>query len=271
MNDAASARPPRFFNLPFVLAVGMLAVAALLAGPVASRLQFRHAKAELPLRRPFSALSESSLGPYRVLDRHVLDPIVIEALGTEHYLSWTLEDISVDAHDPLRYASLLVTYYSGGENLVPHTPDVCYLGAGYQPARPHENTQIEVVLPGVDGGSIPVRVLTFGKTAIFDRQEVSVVYTFFCNGRFVNTRTGVRLLINDLSNTFAFFSKVEVSFPRATREQCVDGAEKLFTYVLPVLMRDHWPDFDAAEEEARSAAGADGRDTNDTPRSCGKG
>jgi len=159
---------------------------------------------------------------------------------------------------------LLVTYYSGGHNLVPHTPDVCYLGAGYQPGRAHENVTLSVPELGAAGAKLWVRVLTFVKTAIFDRQDVSVVYAFHCNGRFVETgafvdpRTAVRLLLNDPANTYAYFSKVEVSFPRATREQSLKGAAKLFGAVLPVLVKEHWPDFEAAESAARTGVAAGG-------------
>jgi hypothetical protein len=62
------------------------------------------------------------------------------------------------------------------------------------------------------------------------------------------------VLLNDLTNTYAYFSKVEVSFPRATREQCVAGARKLYNRLLPVLLEAHWPDFEASEREARQGA-----------------
>ena len=144
----------------------------------------------------------------------------------------------------------MVTYYSGGANLVPHIPDVCLLASGYERAQPHENTEIDVASLHPLSTTVPVRVGTFIKTAIFQRTRHSVVYTFFCNGRFVCTRTAVRLLINDPTKTYAFFSKVEVSFEGATRTQSVEGARKLLERALPVLLRDHCPDFDAAERAA---------------------
>lgn len=236
---------------PFLVAVGMLAAAAALSGPVADWIGVKREKLPLPLRRPLGALEEDALAPYRVVERHVLEPIVVEALGAQDYLSWTLEDASVPRHDPLRFVHLLVTYDTGAHNLVPHTPDVCRLGAGYQPAQPHENVELRVDAPGLERERIPVRVCTFAKTDVFDHETVSVVYTFFCNGQFVATRSGVRILINDLSNTYAYFSKVEVSFPHATRAQCMEGASKLLGKVLPALIGRHYPDFEAAEALAR--------------------
>lgn len=201
---------------PFVVAVAMLGVAAGLAGPVANWMHIKQGKKALPLKSPLTALNETEIAPYRVKTRRVLDPAVVEALGTDLYLDWTLEDGDLPPNDPLREVNLFVTYYSGGHNLVPHTPDVCYFGAGYAAAMPHENTRIEVATLGPDLSTVPIRVCTFARTAIFDHGNLSVVYMFHCNGRFVATRTGVRVLINDPVSTYAYFSKVEVGFPNAT-------------------------------------------------------
>lgn len=252
MESAVQIERTRIATPPFVLSVVLLGTAAFLSGPIASWMEFRLAKRALPLKKPLAAFRESALDPYRVRNRNALDPAVVDALGTEEYLDWMLEDTSVSRSSPTRFLRLFVTYYSGGPNLVPHTPDVCYLGAGYAPSQSHENKKIEVRGLGLDAPMVPIRLCTFARTAVFDRVETSVVYTFYTNDHFVNTRTGVRLRIHNPSNRFAFFSKVEVSFPNATREQCLDGARKLFDRVLPVLIRDHWPDFQAAEKAARA-------------------
>ena len=247
----------RIFTPPFTVAVIVLGLAALLAGPVARWTDFRQAKKPLPLKAPLSRLSADALAPYKVLRRDVLEPSFVEALGTEEYLSWRLENTALPPNDPLRRADLLVTYYSGGHILVPHTPDVCYLGTGYEPAQAHEN--VVIAGPSLDGDAVAVtvRVCSFVKTSVFNREITSVVYTFFCNGRFVATRTDVRLLTHDPRDVHAFFSKVEVSFPQATREQNVEGAADLFNRLLPVLIKDHWPDFEAAERAARQKTNAD--------------
>lgn len=236
---------------PFVFATAVLAVAAVLAGPVARWVDLKQSKEALPLKASLGRLSPEALAPYRIVHRETLDPAVVDALGTEQYLRWTLEDETVPPTDPLRHANLMVTYYSGGSSLVPHTPDVCYLGAGYEPAQTHEN--MEIIVPSLGPGKdvVPIRVCSFVKTAVFNRDKTSVVYTFYCNGRFVATRTGVRLLTHDPRDTYAFFSKVEVGFPWATRRQNVEGAKKVFERLLPLLIEDHWPDFKAAERAAR--------------------
>lgn len=240
----------------FILAVVLLGSAAVLSGPVSSRLKFTQEKDALPLRKPFDLLDASKLGPYRVTDRLVFEPVVVEALGTDQYLMWRLEDTRLEAGDPLRVAQVFVTYYTGGGNLVPHTPDVCYLGSGYQPKQAHENVEV-----GVPGRSepIPMRLLTFERTAIFDRSDFSVTYTFHCNGAFTETRSGVRILTGDPRARYAYFSKIELSFPRASRDETQEGAARVLEYLLPVLLADHFPDYERAEREAGDEGGAAAR------------
>lgn len=244
-DNPASPPPQRLLTPPFVVAVLLLGTAAILAGPVAARLNLTQGKKALPLKTPLSSLDPTRLHPFTLVKAQGLDPEVVEALGTDRYIAWLLEDTSVTADSPVRFANLFVTYYSGGVNLVPHTPDVCYLGSGYNPTQTHENNQAQ--LPSLDA-TVPIRVCSFVKTAIFNSDETTVVYTFYCNGRFVNTRTGVRILINDPKKTHAYFAKIEVSFPRADRKSAVEGARRLFDKVLPILVREHFPDETSSSE-----------------------
>jgi len=254
-NERKIGRAPsgeRLWNKPFAFACFVLVAAALLAWPVAEWMEIRQYKKAIPLKAPLDELKASELAPYRVIDRAVLAPAILEALGTDRYLHWTLEDTSLPANDPLRIANLFVTFYTGGINLVPHTPDVCYLGSGYEAARPHENMEADMPTLGAAHQHVPFRVCTFAKSAVFDRREFTVVYTFFANSRFAATRNRVRVLVNDLHHAHAFFSKVEVGFPGAGREQSVVGARRLFEKVLPVLLRDHWPDPEQAAADGQS-------------------
>lgn len=242
----------------FLVAVVLLVASAGLAGPFARFMQFKANKKSLALKEPLYNLDVRKLGPYRIAkdrtgeeQRHVLLPEMVEALGTDQYISWNLEDTSLPPNDPLRRANLFVTYYSGGADLVPHTPDVCFLGSGYEPAQQHQNLVANVRGLGATSADVPIRVCTFLKTAVFKHRKQTVLYTFHCNGRFTGTRSGVRLLINDPRTTHAYFSKVEIRFPAATRSQSTEGVAKLLGHVLPVLIEDHFPDFEKAEAASK--------------------
>ena len=246
MNDSMLRK---FFSFHFVTAAVIMIVAAILIGPVAWSMNFRQAKAAIPLRKPLSAMDVDRLRPYRVVERATLDAPVIDALGTDQYIRWMLEDTSLPPSDPLHDVDLFVTYDTGGQNLVPHVPDECRLGGGYQPARPHENRNVHIDGPTMVR-DIPLRVCTFVKTAVFHRDEQTVVYLFHSNGEFAATRDAVRILFNDPRDRFGYFSKVEISFPHANREESVKGATKLLSKLLPVLVADHLPDFEAAQKAA---------------------
>jgi hypothetical protein len=95
------------------------------------------------------------------------------------------------------------------------------------------------------------------KTAIFNREELTVVYTFHANGQFSADREEVRKTTVNLLSRHAYFSKVEVTFgsprcqPRSLgREESLAAAAKLFNVVLPLLVKDHWPDWEAIEGNA---------------------
>jgi len=248
-NPEFAGNATRLFSRPFLLSVLLLGVAAVLAGPIASWKDFRTFKEPIPLRTSLAALKESELVPYVVRVRRVLEPAVIEALGTTDYIHWVLEDPTASSESPLRFANLLVTYYTGGSNLVPHVPDLCYLGSGYTSAQPHETIDVNMGNASATVTSLPLRICTFAKTAVFNRDLTSVAYTFRCNNQYTASRNGVRLLTHQPGIRHAYFSKVEVSFPGASREESIEGAKKLFSVLLAVLERDHWPDFERAERE----------------------
>lgn len=235
---------------PFLIALSLLGVTALLGGPVAERLNLVRHKRPLPLVRPLTEFRRSALEPYKVIKVDVLRPEEIEALGTSEVISWHLQG-NAEGSRPPRLAHLLVTYYTGGASLVPHTPDLCFVAQGYQPTCPHENATVNVSSLSDGLSEIPVRVLTFGKTGIYGGAEQSVVYTFFVNDRFSASRNMVRALTSGVRNHYAYFSKVEVSFAGASREETVRLAEELFAKVLPELRARHWPDFAAAERRIR--------------------
>ncbi len=95
MNASAKRRAQPLLTGPFVLAVLALAVAAILAGPVAGWIGFVRVKSPLPLKTPIAAFNTDALGPYRLVPeygRRVLDSAVVDALGTEEYLYWIVED-----------------------------------------------------------------------------------------------------------------------------------------------------------------------------------
>ena len=244
-----------FFSTPFVLTACILAVTAVAVPTVSKRLRMNFRKEAIPLRAALRNLDKSRLGRFRFVQANQLSAPIIEALGTAEYIDWVLEDTTyAGSVDPRRIVRLHVTYYTGQPDPVPHTPDVCLPASGYEIVQA-ENTSLSVPELG-ESKQIPVRVLTFVRSALYEDAKPVVIYTFHCNGRFSATREGVRLATGNPLDRYAYYSKVEVSygwdgatpsFP--TPEQATAACAELFRRVLPVLVEQHWPDWQNAKSD----------------------
>ena len=219
-------------------------------------------KSALPLKRPFDALDQAKLlpeyKPHRV-QPPPLEPELIENLGTEEYLQWNLVDQQCNRADPTALAQLCITYHTGQPDLVPHNPEQCRAAAGMSLAG---RGAMEVSVPGADGveRKIPISVLEFelprrrglvARVGARGGQRQFVAYFFYTNGRYVTSRTGVRLAVSNLWDRYAYYSKIEVSFSDhtlrklANREQTVAATRRLLRKLMPILWEDHYQSWEA--------------------------
>jgi len=212
-------------------------------------------KAAAPLRKPLKHFDRDALHPYRVRRSVLLQPEEEESLGTTQYINWVLEDTSQgESETVLRWARLFVSYYTDSPDQVPHVPEACYLGAGFSPAGGGTESfeMPEMAALGYDT-TVPYRALTFTKPADVGERSETVVYTFGVNNVIRADRNGVRQAMSNLTDKYAYFCKVEVAFGLSSqysdpeREDVIVAARKLFRLILPVLIRDHWPDLKELE------------------------
>ena len=238
----------------------MLIAASVFAGPVAQHLRVVLRKEAVPLRKPLGELDKAALGEYRFNGAHIIPAATLGPLGTTEYIDWRLIDTMVSRRrDPLRSVQCFVTFYTGKPDLVPHTPDACYLGHGYTKVEA-EGLEFAIRGPNLRPLEVPVRAITFVKSDVFERATPTVVYTFHCNGKFVNTRTQVRAQLADPFDKGAYYCKVEVTFgapksrPRHPgRQESIAAAEKFLGRLLPVLLEEHLPDWEAVRQGAPPA------------------
>jgi len=259
MTDNSRGVRSALFRPPFVACVVVLFAAAVFAGPGVRWFKVTLRKDPVPLRRPLSELDKSALGEYEFIKANTIPPAVADALGAQSYIEWEFRDTSVKGtKNPLQWIRLLITYDTGKPSLVPHTPDWCYQGGGYKITKA-ENVKLS--LPTADGDEIPLplRVVTFEKTSVSNRDTPTVVYTFHCNGQFMCTRTDVRRKLGDPRDRGAYFCKIEVSFgsprskPRnAEREESIAAAHRFLGRLLPVLLAEHLPDREAVKRDGGS-------------------
>ena len=240
----------------FLLCVGLLLLTAGLVGGYKKYYGVTTIKKPIPLKLSFDKLDEKLLAPYKVLDKAKIEnQDVLESLGTEDYLQWMLEDTSVDNMSPVRNCSVFVTYYTGNPDQVPHVPEACYTGGGNQVEN---SSMVDIEIGDVNVSDVPQKIsavsLTFTRktTEIWQSSsEFVVIYFFKVNGKYKGDRTDVRIALGDLTSKYSYFSKVELKFYnnkglQPDKQQSVEAAGRLLKVLLPVLEKNHWPDWKRA-------------------------
>jgi hypothetical protein len=238
-------------------------------------------KEPLPLKKSLSQLDNSELTPYKVaVKRRIDNPDTIETLGTEDYIDWILEDTSVPQVDKSRFCSLFITYYELADN-IPHRPEECYIGGGFEQISSEAVTlNIQTTPATADKRQISAQYLVFAKTnpdVLTGEASFPVLYIFRTNDEYSGGRNKARLALKmeywkgaakevwsrvsgrriQTRNTanenkgerFSYFSKVEWKFygndlGRMTypdKQQALSASEKLLKVILPVLEKEHWP------------------------------
>ena len=201
------------------------------------------------------------LAPYELLNAIEIKPEVLDSLGTDQYIQWLLYDPSnPNPADPARFLQLFVTYYTGTPDQVPHVPEECYVGGGGFQVEEESFLDIPIPTLGKDY-TITVKVLEFGRAKYLTEGRKIVMYLFHTNGRFCPDRMCTRLTISNPSDTHAYFSKLELTFGTPhqlpTREQAIESGKRFLQVVIPVILEDHWPDWDqviAAEKKVTTSA-----------------
>jgi len=265
-----------YIQLPFLICLAVLVLAAGFKEAAIDWSGAKFKKLAIPLRKPLDDLDESKLAPYRVRRKAKIgNHDVLEALGTEDYIQWELEDTEAEALSPTRYCSLFITYYTGDPDRVPHVPEECFTGAGNQLFSRQAVTLSLDLDPAQVAGlrtnsgkpELGARYLIFsrknGNIWVSDL-KYGVMYFFKANGKFASSRTGVRAVMGEnLFGTYSYFSKVEWKFYGVgsggmiygNKADVLSASEKLISVLLPLLETEHWPDWEKANQSEQSPAG----------------
>ena len=109
---------------------------------------------------------------------------------------------------------LFITYY-GLPDRVPHVPEECYTGGGFEKK---ESIDLTLDLKGDDfEKTIMGKYLLFASSnvSITGLSQFPVLYFFKVNGEYANSREGARFLLNNnLFKKVAYFCKIELVFNR---------------------------------------------------------
>jgi len=206
-------------------------------------------KEPLPLKKSLDFLDEKQLAPYRVIEkRKIQNEEIIKELGTEDYIQWILENPNVAADSSVRRCLLFITYYQLPDR-VPHVPEECYAGSGYQRLST-DGVTFKINVNRLDK-TIQGKYLVFGNAKsnfLLGERSFPVIYLFKVNGDYAGSRDEARIALNkNIFRRSSYFSKIELVFNQTfvapEKEQAVAASEKLLSVILPVLEREHWPEW----------------------------
>jgi hypothetical protein len=214
-------------------------------------------KKEVLLRKPLKELDVTKLAPYELVFAGDIKQEILDNLGTDKYIEWTLRDTSIkELNAPEALVHLFVTYYTNTPAQVVHVPEECYLGNGYSTVG---SEVVHVRLPQSQE-DVSIKVLTFERSAFLGRESRVAMYTFHVNGQFASEGRLVTAIHNSTKSKHGYFSKVEVSFGTAeaspSAEKSIEAGKRILQKVLPILIQDHWPDWQKVEGKDSPTGGA---------------
>lgn len=239
-----------YFQPAFLICVGLLAIAAVGMSVAIDKFGMYLKKEPLPLKKTLRQLDQAGLGPYKVvLKKKIENKEVIKALGTEKYIQWVLEDTEAAADSSVHNFLLFITYYDKPDR-VPHVPEECYTGGGYQ-RMVSDSVTFEVKSGGVEQ-KVPGRYLIFaGTKSDYAQREhrFPVLYFFKVNGVYANSREQARVSLNkNIFGKSSYFCKVELIFNQKSvmpdKKEAVEAGQKLLNIILPILEKEHWPEWE---------------------------
>jgi hypothetical protein len=205
-----------------------------------------------PLKKSLDLLDEKGLAPYKVVSKDKIESKdVVDSLGTKDYIQWLLQDLDAPANSAVRYCSLLITYYELADK-VPHVPEECYMGSGFQ------RLASDSVTIKLGTQKIPARYIVFTGTESDYWQKSTkfpILYFFRVNKEYANSREETRFILNkNIRSKHSYFCKVEWKFFNMgfgaerggksiypDKEEAITASQKLLSVILPILEKEHWP------------------------------
>ena len=249
MTDQMRATIKTYGQPAFLVCVLVLAIAGSGMSIAIKAFGIYLKKEPLPLKKSLDLLDEKGLGPYRVAAKQKIEnKEIIKELGTEDYIQWILEDTEAAVRSSVRRVMLFITYYRLPDR-VPHVPEECYTGGGYQKLT-SDSVTFEINNAGL--GRIQGKYLVFASTSANHWRKSSkfpVLYLFKVNGEYANSRDEARFTLNrNIRRKQSYFCKMELIFNQQIvapgKEEAVSASEKRLRVVLPILEKEHWPDWE---------------------------
>ncbi len=257
--NASSPRPlaARLLQPSFLLVAAILLICAVGLNGAIQMMELTFQKKPVDLRtfgKELTALP-MELGPWKMVSIDGrLNEDVEHALGTKEYVFREYVDSRIVDPDRIRQIremdelgraralaeiqqthhkaliNLAVTYYTGLVDTVPHIPDRCYIADGYEPT-----TYVVMNFP-TPPDPTKLRFITFEDQTGLGKRSRNVAYFFFVNGTQSEDPLGVRLALQDLTQRYGFFSKVELMVSGTDTQTAADTMSDFLTFAKPQIV-----------------------------------
>ena len=220
--NSAAPRPRRFswtWPIAAILLVGA-------SGMVRAWQDFRIEEAAESVRQAPFPLSEisKSLGPWRAFgEDRVLEAEILEIAGASDYLNRVYVDERTG-----QVLSVLVVF-GPAEEIVGHSPAVCYPAVGYEPSAVEKDAPLDV--PGEPDPVLRSCIYTQGQGATLDLQEV--YWSFRHEGVWTPTSNGTRKTFR--SHPAMFKVQVERFVGPAETRGANNPSEELLKLLIPEI------------------------------------
>lgn len=229
-----------------LVALVILGVSALSLGAYINARQIQLTKK--PIHAPgdlkFSAMPFRVPGWERRGTDKLVDGETLRELGTTNYLTRTYAQTDPPEGERPRRVSLHMAYYTGTIDTVPHVPERCMVGAGWEIVRSQQITDMPITFDSTDSslnlvrdtyvdpsygtvwlkrdpdtgrrvrlplGIEDLRMSVTQFRSSDDSYRLYAGYFFIANGRVYATANDVRLNAYKLENEYAYYAKIQFS------------------------------------------------------------
>lgn len=220
--------------------------------------------------RALMAISPTALQSWTAVGPDLRENDEVEkTLGTSNYLTRRYVRNGQDPRGNQKFLQLHTAYYTGSIDTVPHVPERCMVGAGWQidsdprtiavnldrtrwvpdPRDPDAMKLGYMRMRTGSGSDAPGRPVNLPKGISDVRMQVTrfiapdgtklyAGYFFVANGQVATTAFDVRRMAFDKSAKYAYYMKIQVSaVDAASEEEFIERAAELLNELLPELMR----------------------------------
>ncbi len=209
--------------------VGVFAAFSLLVGSGAAHriaaARFARASSSIPLPRGTLAALPLTIADWKGADVP-LDDVVIEISDTDDHLN----RVYTRANGRQR-VSLFVGYGVKMRDLMPHRPEVCYVGQGWTMLSTRR-----VELPMPDGNRFPCQVHNFQRGGL-DPRRIMVLNYYIVDGRFAQDVSALRSKAWKFNSDVSYVAQVQIAAPDDATEKTDEAVVPAFAAQSAELIR----------------------------------